>query len=72
VHEFPRTLQPQEKLGVETMNLPKLDISSLPDLETVTGLFGSLVDAARVQSSDDTIVFLITFLYEIDPTRGIL
>jgi hypothetical protein len=54
------------------MNLPKLDISSLPDLETVTGLFGSLVDAARVQSSDDTIVFLITFLYEIDPTRGIL
>ena len=57
-------------LGVKTMNLPKIDISSLPDLETVTGLFGSLVDAARVQSSDDTIVFLITFLYEIDPTRG--
>jgi hypothetical protein len=72
VREFPRTHQPQEKLGLQTMNLPKLDISSLPDLETVTGLFGSLVDAARVQSSDDTIVFLITFLYEIDPTRGIL
>jgi hypothetical protein len=54
------------------MNLPKIDISSLPDLDTLTGLFGSLVDAARVQSSDDTIVFLITFLYEIDPTRGMI
>ena len=56
----------------ETMNLPKIDISSLPDLDTLTGLFGSLVDAARVQSSDDTIVFLITFLYEMDPTRGLI
>ncbi len=53
------------------MNLPKIDISALPDLETLTGLFGSLVDAARVQSSDDTIVILITFLYELDPTRGL-
>ncbi|MCB2073012.1 MAG: hypothetical protein H6917_18885 [Novosphingobium sp.] len=49
------------------MNLPKIDISSLPDLETVTGLFGSLLDAARVQSSDDTIVILMTFLYELNP-----
>ena len=52
------------------MNLPKIDISSLPDLETVTGLFGSLLDAARVQSSDDTIVILMTFLYELNPTGG--
>jgi hypothetical protein len=53
------------------MNLPKIDISALPDLETLTGMFGSLVDAARVQTSDDTIVILITFLYEINPTRGL-
>lgn len=52
------------------MNLPKIDISSLPDLDTLTGMFGTLVDAARVQSSDDTIIILITFLYELDPTRG--
>lgn len=52
------------------MNLPKIDISSLPDLDTLTGLFGSLVHAARVQSSDDTLVILMTFLYEINPTRG--
>ncbi|MCB2058963.1 MAG: hypothetical protein R3E09_03785 [Novosphingobium sp.] len=49
------------------MNLPKIDISSLPDLDTVTGLFGSLLDIARVQSSDDTIVILMTFLYELNP-----
>jgi hypothetical protein len=53
------------------MNLPKIDISVLPDLDTLTGVFGSLVDAARVQTSDDTIVILITFLYEINPTRGL-
>jgi hypothetical protein len=53
------------------MNLPKIDLSSLPDLDQLTGLFGSLVDAARVQSSDDTIVILMTFLYELNPTRGL-
>ncbi len=52
------------------MELPKIDIASLPDLHQLTGLFGSLVDAARVQSSDDTIVILMTFLYELNPTGG--
>jgi hypothetical protein len=50
------------------MNLPKLDLSSLPDLDTLTGVFGSLVDFARVQSSDDSIVVLMTFLYELSNT----
>lgn len=54
------------------MNLPKIDIAALPDLDTLTGLFGSLTDAARVQTSDDTIVILITFLYELNPTGGML
>jgi hypothetical protein len=52
------------------MNLPKNDLLTLPDLHPLTGLFGSLVDAARVQSSDYTIVILMTFLYELNPTRG--
>jgi hypothetical protein len=47
------------------MNLPKLDLSNLPDLDSLTGVFGSLVDYARVQSSDDSIVILMTFLYEL-------
>jgi hypothetical protein len=50
------------------MNLPKLDLSSLPDLDSLTGAFGSLVDFARVQSSDDSIVILMTFLFEISHT----
>ncbi len=52
------------------MNLPKIDLDALPDLDTLTGLFGSLTDAARVQYSDDTIVILMTFLYELNPTQG--
>lgn len=53
------------------MNLPKIDLSSLPDLDTLTGVFGSLTDAARAQASDDTIIILMTFLYEMNPTRGL-
>ncbi|MFA7586024.1 MAG: hypothetical protein WCY11_07475 [Novosphingobium sp.] len=49
------------------MNLPKIDVSSLPDLDTLTGVFGSLVDAAKVQSSNDTIIVMMTFLYDIYP-----
>lgn len=30
-----------------------------------------LLDLARVHSSNDTIAILITFLYELDPTRGL-
>jgi hypothetical protein len=45
------------------MHLPKLD-PTLPDLDSLTGVFGSLADFARVQSSDDSIVILMTFLYE--------
>jgi hypothetical protein len=52
------------------MNLPKIDITTLPDLHTLTGLFGSLVDFVRVQGSDDTLIILLTFLYDIDPTGG--
>ena len=54
------------------MNLPKIDIAALPDLDLLTGLFGSVVDAVRVQSSDDTLVILMTFLYELNPTGGML
>jgi hypothetical protein len=30
------------------MNLPKIDISALPDLDTLTGMFGSLANPLRV------------------------
>lgn len=47
------------------MNLPKIDLSSLPDLNQLTGVFGSLVDTVRIQSSDDRIVIMMTFIYEM-------
>jgi len=44
------------------MNLPKLDLSLLPDLDTLTGLFGTLPYASR--GHDDTVVVLATFIFE--------
>lgn len=46
------------------MNLPKIDISSLPNLDSLTGMFGSLAHQARVLSSDDTIIVMMTFVYD--------
>ncbi len=43
------------------MNLPKIDISSLPDLETPTGVHGSRLE----QRPDDTVLVLMTYLYNI-------
>jgi len=50
------------------MNLPNIDLSSLPDLTQLTGVFGSLLSPSRVTESDDSIIVLMTFLYEI--TQG--
>lgn len=47
------------------MNLPKIDLSTLPDLDTLTGMFGSLLHTSRVIESDDTIAILMTFVYEV-------
>lgn len=47
------------------MNLPKIDLSALPDLDTLTGVFGSLAAPAQATGSDDTIVVLMVFIYEI-------
>ena len=48
------------------MPLPKLDLSSLPDLSTLTGMFGSLT-AGRPPGHDDSIVILATFIYDAQP-----
>lgn len=54
------------------MKLPTIDLSSLPDLDTVTGLFGSLLDHSADVYSDDAIVVLMAFLYELLPPGGML
>jgi hypothetical protein len=47
------------------MNLPNIDLSSLPDLHTLTGVFGSMLNPSRAADSDDSILVLMTFLYEL-------
>jgi len=47
------------------MNLPKLDVFTLPDLDTLTGVFGSLAHPAQALQSDDTLVILMVYIYDI-------
>ena len=46
------------------LSLPSIDLSALPDLSHLTGLFGSI---GHVVGSDDSIVILATFTYEVVP-----
>ncbi len=47
------------------MNLPKIDLSTLPDLDRLTGVFGSLSENAGLAASNDSIVVLMAFIYEV-------
>ncbi len=47
------------------MILPLIDIASLPGLDTLTGVFGSMLPKAQYDSSGDEIVILMVFLYEL-------
>jgi hypothetical protein len=50
------------------LSLPSIDLSALPDLGHLTGLFGSI---GHVVGSNDSIVILATFAYEsIPPGTG--
>ena len=45
------------------MNLPKITLESLPDMGTLTGIFGS----ADTPGFDDTIIVIMTYIYEVMP-----
>ena len=47
------------------MELPKIDISKLPDHLQPIGVFGSAQHPTRSEGSDDSIIVLMTFIYEI-------
>lgn len=47
--------------------LPSIDLSALPDLSHLTGLFGSI---GHVVGSDDSIVVLATVVYESVPPEA--
>ena len=48
------------------MNLPTIDISSLPGLDTVTGLFGSVL--ASGPATDDSLIVMMVYVYDV--TQG--
>ncbi|APE28186.1 hypothetical protein [Aurantiacibacter gangjinensis] len=51
------------------MKLPKIDLSNLPDLGTLTGMFGS---PTGTPGHDDTIIVIATIVYESgSPTPGL-
>ena len=45
------------------MNLPKIDLASLPDLDTMTGLLGSI----KTPGHDDTSIMLAVLVYDAVP-----
>ena len=47
------------------MDLPQIDISTLPELADATGIFGSQHNQSPSASSDDTLIWLMTYLYEL-------
>jgi hypothetical protein len=51
--------------GKTAMNLPKIDLSALPDLDTLTGVFGSQINPMQALQSDDTIIVMMVYVYDI-------
>lgn len=49
------------------MNLPHIDLSILPDLDTLVGIFGSITGTGP--GHDDSVVIVATFVYE---TSGLI
>lgn len=45
------------------MKLPAIDIAKLPDLDTLTGVFGSIQNEGPAH--DDSIIILGVYVYEL-------
>lgn len=46
------------------MNLPQIDVSHLPDLATLTGVFGSSAHPGNALVAGDTAVILMVFVHD--------
>lgn len=51
------------------MNIPKIDIGSLPGLDTATGVFGSVMQSGV--SYDDGVVAVMVYVYDNVPTDSL-
>jgi len=52
------------------MNFPKIELDQLPGLEGAQALFGSVLQAGG--QSDDRIVDIMVYLYDIIPPQTLL
>jgi len=46
------------------MTLPQIDASALPNLDVMTGVFGSVAHKGTMVAGDE-VVILISFLYDV-------
>ena len=53
------------------MSLPRIDLDLLPDLDAVSGVFGSLSDFATA-SVDDRMLVIMVYLYETMPPERLI
>jgi len=47
------------------MELPRIDMNTLPDQTLMTGVFGSALEPTRYQGSNDSILLLMVFIYDL-------
>lgn len=52
------------------MNLPKIDLASLPGLDSAAGLFGSVVEAGPTY--DDRIIIIMVYVYDTIPPDAVV
>lgn len=53
------------------MTMPTIDISALPDLDVLTGMYGSLKHAdPGLGASNDLIIVLMVYIYETNPPQS--
>jgi hypothetical protein len=52
------------------MNLPTIDLGKLPDLDKLTGIFGSLPGVGGQAGHDDSTIILGTYVFEVSPGGG--
>ncbi|WP_156135572.1 hypothetical protein [Novosphingobium malaysiense] len=48
--------------GRDETTLPRIDHAALPDLDVLTGIFGSLADESRIDAEDDNHAELMPYL----------
>ncbi|MFZ1742822.1 MAG: hypothetical protein WAT93_08200 [Pontixanthobacter sp.] len=51
------------------MELPSISLAELPDLNSATGVFGSLTDLAMAHF-DDRIIIIMVYIYETIPPES--